>query len=217
MSAKRTSIARNQLATKPATEIKPAAEPKPTEFVRKIHACVSDRLESEFEHFREHANIEEKRLMIEILNEHMNRSGYHGAPRSPIDREIYLYSAIERQLSDNVCVVVPRDEMVPYIEDFINKLDRRWPPKSHSSRKPESEDEIMERFASNFRTEIELFARDAGKPSFWLMSKIIARWNEINRDSQARKVPNILAVAAEIELEKLLAEKAAEAATEAAQ
>ncbi|MGA2713294.1 MAG: hypothetical protein ABSG41_09310 [Bryobacteraceae bacterium] len=212
---------RNRPAQSLATPItehpKPVDKQPPalSEFARQVYEQVKVRLEGEFESFEEHSTIEEKRLLIEILNDHMNRSS-GGRPRSPGEYEIPLYSAIERQISGRTCVVIDDDHMVPQVEEFIAAMERKsWKRKPYDPSKRDTEDEIRDRFEASFRREVDLFARDAGQPSFLLMKDILARWNELAHDPGAGKLPNVLAVAAEMELDRLRAETAAEEAGKA--
>jgi hypothetical protein len=205
--------------TNPATPISSVPEKQPAEsarlsaFTRKVFARVKDRLETEFESFLECSTVEEQRLLIEILNDHSNRSSY-AKPRSPGAYEISLYGAIERQVSNCICVVVPEDDMVPQVEEFIAALERKGGSKKRNAEpfKSPTDNEITASFAHRFLVESQLFVERAGQPSLRLMLDMLARWNEIQNDPETGKLKNILAVAAEIELDKLRAKTAAESA-----
>jgi hypothetical protein len=211
---------RKAAAARPATPIT-AVETKPAEavrfsaFARKIIEGVKDRLEGEFESFLGHSNVEEQRLMLNILGDYDNRCMGEN-PRSPGEYEIFLYSAIERQVSGDVCVVLPHDDMVPQVEEFIAALEKKRKPKNWLERtKPETQDGTETRLSRQFRNEMEFFARDAGKQSMSLMFDILARWNSLANDPQMKKFDNTLAAAAEMELDKLRAKAAAEKAVAA--
>jgi hypothetical protein len=190
--------------------IQEGREPLPLKVARQIYEQVQSRLKSEFGHFREYSTLEEKRLLIEILNDHTNRSG--SLARRPGEHEVALYSAIQRQLDDCLCVVVPCDDWVPLVENFIAALHRKtWKRAPYDPSKRETADELRDRLAKSFRSEVEIFARDAGQPSLSLMRDILARWNELAHDPELKGFPNTLEVAAQIELDKLRADTAAEA------
>jgi hypothetical protein len=196
----------------PTENEKTIAKPSPalSKFARQVYESVKDRLEYKFEGFLEGATLEELRFMIEVMGDWDNRNSY-GRPRSPGDFEIPIYGAIQRQLDGNICVVVPDDEMVGPVEEFIVALQKkRWKPAPYKTDTPEKE--IRAGFEESFRSDADLFARDAGLPSFRLMRDILARWNELHRDPEINKLPNTLAIAAEMELDKYRAEAAAEAA-----
>ncbi len=189
---------------------KDANEVRFSKTARLIFARVKEQLESYFESFLKHANIEEQRLMTELLMQHDNRSGF-GQPRGISDYEIPLISAIERLMSDKICVVLPNDHYLERVNEFIAALDR----KCHSKPVPryqKSEDECRAEWAKDVRRGVEIFARDAGVPSLRLMTEILGRWNEIAHDPEAHSHPNVPAVAAEVELDRVRAETAVEAA-----
>ncbi len=173
---------------------------------RQIRKQVNESLRSQLESFAENAALEEQRFMIEVMREWDGRSGM-GSPRRISDHEVPLYGAIQRQLDDCLCVVVPRDEMVDRVNEFINALDKE--PIRPKTRQPVTEDDITARLERQFRAEFELFARDAKQPSLRLMLGILARWNEIANDPGMNTLPNTLAVAAEMELDALRAKIAA--------
>jgi hypothetical protein len=52
------------------------------------------------------------------------------------------------------------------------------------------------------RNRARRIAPNRGEVARRLMRDILARWNEFSRDSEIKKMPNILAAAAEIELAK---------------
>ncbi len=125
---------------------------------RQIRKQVNESLRSQLESFAENAALEEQRFMIEVMREWDGRSGM-GSPRRISDHEVPLYGAIQRQLDDCLCVVVPRDEMVDRVNEFINALDKE--PIRPNTRQPVTEDDITARLERQFRSEFELFARDA--------------------------------------------------------
>jgi hypothetical protein len=185
---KPTSPAQSPAEQSTATVAEPKTDEQPrfSAFTRKIFAQVKDPLEGQFERFLEDATVEEQRLMIEILSDRESRT-CGGRPRSPGEYEIGLYSAIESQISDCVCVVLPHDDMAPQVEDFIAAPERRRKPRKAAEYvpyKPETNEEIVKRFSARFRAEVELFARDAGRPSLGLMIDILARWNQIHADPE---------------------------------
>ena len=184
-----------------------------SKFARQIYQNVKDRLEGEMNDFLEDATLEEARFMIEVLNHRSNNT--FGLPRGPGEYEIPIYSAIQDQMDCGSAIVVVSDsDMVPKVEEFIAALEKkRWRKPPYDPRKPaETEDEILDRFERSFRSEIDLFARDAKRPSFILMGAILARWNELARDPDIKKLPNTLAVAAEMELDRYRAETVVETA-----
>lgn len=149
--------------------------------------------------------------MIEIFNDHgSNNMGPR--PRGIGQYEVPICGAIQRQLDDCVCVVVPNDDLIGPVEEFIAELEKKrykrkpWQPGQYSH------DELIEQHEETFRSEVELFARDANMPSFMLMHSIFGRWNELVRDPELTTLPNTLAVAVQIELDKLRADTAAEKA-----
>jgi hypothetical protein len=181
-----------------------------TKLARQVYAQVKYRLENEMDGFLENATLEEARFMIEVLNQ--RSSNTFGVPRGPAEYEIPIYSAIQDQIDcGSACVVVPNQDMISKVEEFIAALEtKRWKKPAHNWNA--TEDEILDRFERSFRSEVELFARDAKRPSFILMRDILSRWNELARDPEIGALPNTLAIAAEMELEKLRAKTAAEAA-----
>jgi hypothetical protein len=181
---------------------------------RKIQQQVQDSLESSLNDFLESSNMEEKRFMIGILRDRDSIGITSEAPRGPSDHFVPLYSAVHEAIEGVYCVAVPDLDMLSAVENFITELDRKSYKRQTNA--DISANGIKGRWERSFRTEVELFARDAGTPSLRFMSAIIARWNEIRTQPGAEKMTCILGAAAEIELEKLQAEQAAENATMAA-
>jgi hypothetical protein len=112
-------------------------------------------------------------------------------------------------MDGHILVVLPRADMLDPVQEFIKQLELKRIQKQ--PRKPETADELLDRLESRFRSEIELFARDARYQSLTFMHAILARWNELARDPDITTLPNTLAIAVEIELDALRAETAADA------
>lgn len=200
-----------------ATQNATAANPIPIRPVRLSRLTqanrenIRERLKGCVDDFVESATMEEQYFMIDVLQDREGITAPDG-PRGLSDHEVPIYSAIQRQFDGNRCVVVPDDDMVHEVEAFITALDRKSLKKKEFSRA--TTEEITERLGRRFQAEVELFMRDAGAPSFRLMLDMLARWNEIQSDEGQKLPDNILAVAAEIELEKVRAELAARAIAE---
>lgn len=185
-----------------------AALPSLSRFAHQVYVQVKARLENEIEGFLEDATLEESRFMIEVLND---RSQSLVAPRFPGEYEIPLFSAIQKQLEGYpyACVIVPDQGMVPQVEKFIAALEKKSTRARSDSHHTPTEEEARDRFAACFRGQVELFARDAGRHSLVLMRDILARWNEMQSDPEMTDEPNLLAAAAELELDSRRAAMAA--------
>ena len=130
---------------------------------RKIQQRVQNTLESSLDDFLESSNMEEKRFMIEVLSDRDSIAITDGNPRRLSDHSVPLYSAIHEAMEGAYCVALPDLDMMSAVEDFITQLDLKSYKRATNT--DLSVSGIKERWERSFRTEVELFARDAGTPS----------------------------------------------------
>jgi hypothetical protein len=194
-----------------------SAEPKPARkdsarIARQIYQTAKDELEGNLERFVERSSMEEKRFINAVLVDWGSIN--FGRPRDLGEYEVPIYSAVQLNIDGLHCLAIPDDDMIPRIEEFIAALERKSWRAKHRSDWPnkESSAAIRDRFAHSFRTDVEMFAREAGLPSLRFMRDILVRWSEIAHDPEGIKVLNALAAAVEMELNALRADTAATAA-----
>jgi hypothetical protein len=138
-----------------------------------------------------------------------------GYLNSPMDREVPILSAIQKNLNDRNLVEVPDEDMIPDIERCIVELDKLSYQRKERDKKAVDPVAKLEKRATD---EFGMFMRHAGEKSVEAMSDLLARWNDLHRDPAIRqaidagRITNLLAVSIEIESERFRAVAASKAA-----
>jgi len=172
--------------TKPAQPIKADRKQKtqprhawqPTTIGTQVKAGLKERLQKYFDEFLETGRAQEVGFLVEVFNERESVGGEY-FPGEPHDYEAPLFSAIESAIkkSTRPVVVLPCQEMLRPVNDFIEELDKAAEKDTKIlARKFLSTSEIRARREVDLKSLIDMFNAKTTNDDLYFLYMVLARW-----------------------------------------